>query len=95
LNAPFAGQSIAVLGLGASGEAAAVLLREEGAVVTVLDTADRDALRHRADRLERLGIRVVAGAGAPRPTGRNSTARCSVPASIPRCRWCAGSWSAA
>ncbi len=61
MNAELFEQPVAVLGLGASGEAAARLLREEGAVVTVLDTADRVALRNRADRLERLGIRVVTG----------------------------------
>lgn len=54
-------QSIAVLGLGASGEAAAILLHEEGAKVTVLDNAATDALRHRMDRLRRLGIHVVVG----------------------------------
>lgn len=53
-----------MLGLGASGEAAAGLLHREGAMVTVLDSAALEALRERAERLRRLGIRVKTGSDA-------------------------------
>lgn len=58
------GKSAIVLGLGHSGEAAAALLKEEGARVTVADSGDTPALREKASRLERLGIRTLLGAEA-------------------------------
>lgn len=57
-------KQIAVLGLGRSGEAAATLLKEENAMVTVIDNATEESLRHRCDRLRRLGIQVLTGPGA-------------------------------
>jgi UDP-N-acetylmuramoylalanine--D-glutamate ligase len=50
-----------VLGLGASGEAAAHLLRSEGSRVCVVDADDNPALRQRARRLRDLGARVILG----------------------------------
>jgi UDP-N-acetylmuramoylalanine--D-glutamate ligase len=57
-------KKIAVLGAGDSGEAAAILLAEEGAMVTVLDSADESKLRPKIDKLCRLGITLVAGTAA-------------------------------
>lgn len=51
-----------VLGLGISGFAAARLLAGEGTEVTVLDAGDNDALRKKADVLDRLGVRVLLAA---------------------------------
>ena len=56
-----------VCGLGGSGEAAAELLRGEGAAVTVVDRSDTPELRARAGELERQGIRVLLGAGSGLP----------------------------
>jgi len=56
----------AVLGLGTSGEAAAKLLRREGADVTVFDSADSPQLRERAQKLQTLGIKTVLGPEAER-----------------------------
>jgi UDP-N-acetylmuramoylalanine--D-glutamate ligase len=61
---PYTNQSIAVLGAGESGEAAANLLVEEGAMITVLDTAEMDKLRKKIDSLGGRGIRVIAGLAA-------------------------------
>lgn len=55
---------IAVLGAGESGEAAAVLLAEENAVVTILDTAEENRLRKKIDALRGRGIGVIAGIAA-------------------------------
>ncbi len=60
----YANKRIAVLGAGDSGEAAALVLREEGAVVTLLDTAEVEKLRRKIDALGPLGIRVIAGLAA-------------------------------
>lgn len=57
---------IAVLGAGESGEAVALLLQEEGAVVTVLDSAEESNLRKKIEALGLRGIRVVAGLAAER-----------------------------
>ena len=58
-------QSIAVLGAGLSGNAAARLLHAEGAQVTVLDSAEENTLlRSTIDNLRALGIRVICGAAA-------------------------------
>jgi UDP-N-acetylmuramoylalanine--D-glutamate ligase len=56
----------AVLGLGTSGEAAAKLLRRQGAEVTVFDSADTSQLRERAQKMEVLGIKTVLGPDADR-----------------------------
>jgi len=58
----------AVLGLGTSGEAAAKLLRREGAEVTVFDSADASQLRERAQKMDALGIKTVLGPDAERGT---------------------------
>jgi UDP-N-acetylmuramoylalanine--D-glutamate ligase len=57
-------KKIAVLGLGESGEAAAVLLMEEAAMVTILDSADLKKLRSKIERITPLGIALIAGADA-------------------------------
>ena len=58
-------QNIAVLGAGLSGTAAALLLRSEGANVTVLDNAeDKNLLKSTIDNLRSQGVRVIGGAGA-------------------------------
>jgi len=56
-----AGKQIAVLGLGASGEAAARLALAHGATVTVLDSGDSPALAQRAEALRAAGISVLLG----------------------------------
>ena len=61
---PYTNQKIAVLGAGESGEAAALLLAEEGAVVTIFDTAEENKLRKKIDALGVHGIRVIAGLAA-------------------------------
>ena len=58
------GQHIAVLGAGESGESAARLLHEEGARVTVLDSGEPEKLREKIERLNALGITVIAGPSA-------------------------------
>lgn len=58
------GKSAVVLGLGGSGEAAARLLREEGATVTVCDSGKSDALLRKAAALESEGIHVLLGDAA-------------------------------
>jgi UDP-N-acetylmuramoylalanine--D-glutamate ligase len=60
----YANQSIAVLGAGESGEAAAMLLAQEGTMITVLDTAEIEKLRKKIDILGEQGIRVIAGLAA-------------------------------
>lgn len=55
---------VAVLGAGESGESAALLLREEGARVTVLDSGDPAKLREKIERLRKAGITVIAGPSA-------------------------------
>ncbi len=64
MNVPYANQSIAVLGAGESGAAAALLLQEEGAMITILDTAEENKLRTKIDALGTRGIRVIAGLAA-------------------------------
>jgi UDP-N-acetylmuramoylalanine--D-glutamate ligase len=54
-------KKIAVLGFGASGEAAARVLAEEGAMTTILDSADLKKLRSKIDKISPLGISVLAG----------------------------------
>ena len=55
-----------VLGLGTSGEAAAKLLRQEGADVTVLDSAESDDVIEKAQRLNQIGIQTILGKAAER-----------------------------
>ncbi|MGC1481691.1 MAG: UDP-N-acetylmuramoyl-L-alanine--D-glutamate ligase [Chthoniobacterales bacterium] len=57
----YSGQHALVLGLGHSGKAAAILLAEEGARVTVSDSADTPALRETAEALESHGINAIFG----------------------------------
>jgi UDP-N-acetylmuramoylalanine--D-glutamate ligase len=54
-------KKIAVLGFGSSGEAAAILLAEEGAMTTILDSADLKKLRSKIEKITPLGISVLAG----------------------------------
>ena len=62
---------MAVLGAGLSGAAAALLLRSEGANVTVLDSADeKKLLRSTIDNLRAQGVRVVCGPEADRNSDR-------------------------
>jgi 2-polyprenyl-6-methoxyphenol hydroxylase-like FAD-dependent oxidoreductase len=57
----------AVLGAGLSGTAAALLLRNEGAEVTVLDTADENTLlKSTIENLRSNGITVRCGPGGGR-----------------------------
>jgi UDP-N-acetylmuramoylalanine--D-glutamate ligase len=58
-------QNIVVLGAGLSGSAAALLLRSEGAQVTVLDSAEqKNLLKSTIDNLRTQNIRVICGAAA-------------------------------
>jgi UDP-N-acetylmuramoylalanine--D-glutamate ligase len=64
-NARYKNQNIAVLGAGLSGSAAALLLRAEGARVTVLDGAkEKDLLKSTLDNLRAQGVHVICGAAA-------------------------------
>ena len=60
----YANKRIAVLGAGESGEAAALLLAKEGAIVTIFDTAEENKLRKKIDALRPHGIRIIAGLAA-------------------------------
>jgi UDP-N-acetylmuramoylalanine--D-glutamate ligase len=62
----YTGKHAAVLGLGRSGQAAARLLLESGAAVTVLDSGDPAPRRATADLLSSRGARVVLGNDALR-----------------------------
>jgi UDP-N-acetylmuramoylalanine--D-glutamate ligase len=63
-------QDVAVLGAGLSGTAAALLLKAEGASVTVLDNADeKNLLKSTIDNLRAQEIRVICGPNA----GHDST----------------------
>lgn len=57
----YSGKTSIVLGLGTSGEAAALLLKEEGSTVTIADSNDTPAVRERAARLQAAGIRTLIG----------------------------------
>ena len=57
-------KKIAVLGFGSSGEAAARLLAEEGAMTTILDSAELKKLRSKIEKITPLGISVLAGIDA-------------------------------
>lgn len=60
----YSGKNTLVLGLGGSGEAAARLLLEEGARVTVSDSGTSAALREKASKLASVGIVVKLGPDA-------------------------------
>lgn len=60
----YSGKNAVVLGLGHSGEAAATLLLEEGAAVTICESSDSPSLREKAARMESTGIRVLLGQAA-------------------------------
>ena len=62
----YTGKHAAVLGLGRSGQAAARLLLESGAAVTVLDSGDPGPRRAAAELLSSRGARVVLGNDALR-----------------------------
>ncbi|HSP45358.1 MAG TPA: UDP-N-acetylmuramoyl-L-alanine--D-glutamate ligase, partial [Chthoniobacterales bacterium] len=61
----YSGKNVAVLGAGLSGTAAALLLRSEGAEVTVLDSADENKLlKSTIENLRGRGVTVRSGAAA-------------------------------
>jgi UDP-N-acetylmuramoylalanine--D-glutamate ligase len=61
----YSNQNVAVLGAGLSGAAAALLLKAEGANVTILDSADENKLlKSTIDNLRAQKIRVICGAAA-------------------------------
>jgi UDP-N-acetylmuramoylalanine--D-glutamate ligase len=60
----YSGKRAVVLGLGHSGEAAAILLREEGADVTICESCDNPGLRDKSSRLKAQGIEVILGPAA-------------------------------
>jgi len=63
-------QHVAVLGAGLSGSDAALLLKSEGAEVTVLDSAEeKNLLKSTIDNLRTQGIRVVCGPTADQDSG--------------------------
>jgi UDP-N-acetylmuramoylalanine--D-glutamate ligase len=68
---PYSNQNAAVLGAGLSGAAAALLLKSEGAKVTVLDSADeKKLLRSTIDNLRSQGIQVISGSDADRDSNK-------------------------
>src|SRR5256714_8924901 len=61
----YSGKNVAVVGAGLSGTAAALLLRSEGADVTVLDSADQNKLlKSTLDNLRARGVTVRCGPAA-------------------------------
>ncbi len=63
-------QHVAILGAGLSGSAAALLLKSEGAQVTVLDSAEeKKLLKSTIDNLRTQGIHVVCGSAADQDSG--------------------------
>ena len=63
----YQGKNVAVLGAGLSGTAAALLLRSEGANVTVLDSADeKTLLKSTIENLRMRGVEVRCGPAAER-----------------------------
>src|SRR4051794_8840282 len=62
-------KKVLVLGLAASGQAATTLLRERGAKVVAVDSADNEVLRQTAAALRAQGAEVILGASAL-PSGR-------------------------
>src|SRR5207244_9076752 len=67
----YSNQNVAVLGAGLSGAAAALLLKAEGANVTVLDSADENKLlKSTIDNLRAQDIRVICGQAADPDSGK-------------------------
>jgi UDP-N-acetylmuramoylalanine--D-glutamate ligase len=67
----YSNQNVAVLGAGLSGAAAALLLKAEGANVTVLDSADENKLlKSTIDNLRAQNIRVICGPAADQDSGK-------------------------
>ena len=65
MNARYQNKNAVVLGAGLSGTAAALLLKSNGADVTVLDSADETKLlKSTIDNLRANGVRVITGAAA-------------------------------
>jgi UDP-N-acetylmuramoylalanine--D-glutamate ligase len=65
MNMRYKNQHIGVLGAGLSGSAAALLLKSEGAQVTVLDSAEeKNLLKSTIDNLRAQAVRVICGAAA-------------------------------
>src|ERR1700730_1400953 len=63
-------RKVAVLGAGLSGTAAAHLLKDEGAAVTVLDSAEeKTILKTTIDGLRARGIEVICGPAAEKDSG--------------------------
>ena len=60
----YSGKKSVVLGLGHSGEAAATLLLEEGAEVTICESSDTPTAREKAAQMETEGIRILLGRAA-------------------------------
>jgi UDP-N-acetylmuramoylalanine--D-glutamate ligase len=61
----YTGKRVAVLGAGLSGAAAALLLKDEGATVTVLDSADEKKLLHSTlENLRAQGVTAICGPAA-------------------------------
>jgi UDP-N-acetylmuramoylalanine--D-glutamate ligase len=60
----YSGKKALVLGLGHSGEAAGLLLYEEGADVTICDSDESPAIQAKAARLQAQGIKVLLGVQA-------------------------------
>ncbi|PYK30015.1 MAG: UDP-N-acetylmuramoyl-L-alanine--D-glutamate ligase [Verrucomicrobia bacterium] len=66
----YSNQKVAVLGAGLSGMAAALLLKDEGANVTVLDSADESKLlKSTIETLRGQNIHVISGDAADRDSG--------------------------
>src|SRR5438045_4973111 len=64
-------QKVAVLGAGLSGAAAAILLKAEGADVTVLDSADENKLlKSTIENLRAQNIRVICAEAADQDSGK-------------------------
>jgi UDP-N-acetylmuramoylalanine--D-glutamate ligase len=62
-------QNVAVLGAGLSGTAAALLLKAEGASVTVLDSAEeQNLLKSTLDNLREQGVQIISGPAAEADT---------------------------
>ncbi|MGZ5004139.1 MAG: NAD(P)-binding protein, partial [Chthoniobacterales bacterium] len=63
-------RKVAVLGAGLSGTAAAHLLKDEGAAVTVLDSAEeKTILKTSIEGMRARGIEVICGPEAERNSG--------------------------
>jgi UDP-N-acetylmuramoylalanine--D-glutamate ligase len=67
----YTGKKAAVLGAGLSGTAAALLLRDEGAEVNVLDSAEeKTLLKSTLDNLRNRGVGIISGAAAEKDSTR-------------------------